>query len=70
MWNTGNMNAVKILKNGSMILELKKVGIKIHSLCTDISEQVYPEWINRTKNTIADKICKILDDSNLLQGDH
>ena len=64
IWRTDNLNAVGIISRGSMVEELQDIAIKIKRLCDVLKVRVFPEWVRRVNNTIADKISRIVDESS------
>ena len=64
MWHTDNWNAVQIVAVGSMVLVLHYLIILLHETYEKHEVGVYPEWISRTKNTLAERIGKFIDNSN------
>ena len=47
-----------------MVEELQDIAIKIKRLCDVLKVRVFPEWVRRVNNTIADKISRIVDESS------
>ena len=64
MWRTDNWNAVQITAKGSMVSVLHDLITLLHEAYEKYEVRVYPEWISRTKNTLADRISKLIDNSN------
>ena len=54
-WFTDNQNCVKIVKSGSMKLELQKLARSIYSTCVTKSIYIDIQWIPRSENEKANK---------------
>jgi hypothetical protein len=55
-WFPDNQNCVKIVKLGSMKLELQKLARSIYSICVANSIYIDIQWIPRSENEKADYI--------------
>lgn len=60
-WFTDNQNCVKIVKSGSMKLELQKLARSIYSTCVTNSISIDIQWIPRSENEKADYISRLID---------
>ena len=60
-WFTYNLNCVKIVKSGSMKLELQKLARSIYSTCVTNSISIDIQRIPRSANEKADYISRLID---------
>ena len=61
-WFTDNQNCVKIVKSGSMKLELQKLARRnIYSTCVTNSISIDIQWMPRSENEKADYISRLID---------
>ena len=60
-WFTDNQNCVKMVKSGSMKLELQKLARSIYSTCVTNSISIDIQWIPRSENEKADYISRLID---------
>jgi ribonuclease HI len=58
---TDNQNVVKIIKAGSMKLDLHELALDIFSLCIRNRMSLDIEWVPRDENSIADSFSKLFD---------
>lgn len=57
-WFCDNMNAVKLVKTGSMIPTLHEIILNINKLCWEYKIEIISEWIEREHNKIADSLSR------------
>ena len=60
-WNSDNSNVSRIINFGSTKQNLQELAIKIYNICIHNNIRIYPAWIPRDQNSIADKISKDFD---------
>ena len=60
-WFTDNQNCVRIIKSGSMKLELNVLARSIFSVCSRQGISIDIQWIPRSDNEKADYISKMID---------
>ena len=58
---TDNQNVVRALSTGSKTDNLHAIVIDIFKLCIENNIQLFPEWIPRSLNQVADWISKDID---------
>ena len=63
-WFTDNENTCKIIKSGSTRQHLQNVAIEIFNICVVNNITIFPTWVPRDENEIADIISKSLDTDN------
>ena len=66
-WFTNNQNCVKIVKSGSMKLELQKLSRSIYSTYVTNSISIDIQWIPRSENEKADYISRLIN-HDLMNG--
>jgi hypothetical protein len=60
-WKTDSLNAVRILKTGSMINDLQEVTIKLRLWKSEFCVQINGKWIARQFNRQADRLSRCVD---------
>jgi len=63
-WNSDNENVTRIINAGSTKEYLQKLAIDIYNINVRNNIRLYPQWIPREKNQIADSISKSFDTDN------
>ena len=63
-WNTDNQNVVRIVNNGSSKEHLQALSVEIFQLCMSSNIEIFPQWIPREENVIADDISKFNDNDS------
>ena len=63
-WNTDNLNITRIMQVGSSKKLLQNTAIEIFELCLCYNIEIFPQWIPRDKNNVADKLSKQQDNDN------
>ena len=63
-WFTDNINVTRIIQSGSTKQHLQKIAIEIYNICIINNIILYPAWVPREYNTIADSISKQHDSDN------
>ena len=63
-WLTDNTNVPKIITAGSRRHHLQELALNIYNICIIYSINLYPAWIPREQNKIADTISKEKDSDN------
>lgn len=58
---TDSESAAKIVKVGSMKLDLHRLAVKIFQFCAVHNIRLEDQWIPRTKNERADYISRLID---------
>ena len=58
IWYTDNLNCVGLVKKGSMKSDLHSLALSIVSLSQELDLRVFPVWIPRESNTIADSLSR------------
>jgi hypothetical protein len=56
-----NQNVVPILRKGSMVLELNQLAVKIHERLERLKASIFPHWIPREENKLADAASRTPD---------
>jgi len=60
-WSTDNQVAARIVKVGSMKLELHSMATRIFDICVQSGIYLDMQWITRTLNHQADYITRLID---------
>lgn len=63
-WFSDNMNATRIINKGSTKEHLQELAIEVYNLCLKNNIKLYPSWIPRENNKLADRISKEFDTDN------
>lgn len=58
-WCTDSQTMARIIKVGSMKLDLHRLAIKIFQFCAEHSIRMEVQWIPRTENEKADYISRL-----------
>ena len=59
IWHTDSLNCVRIMEKGSMKKVLQKLRIKILNSCVALNCSIYPIWVPRAGNKVADALSKL-----------
>ena len=64
LWYTDNQNACTIVNKGSMVEDLQDLSMDIFNFCDVKNLRIFPHWVERAGNTIADRISKIRESAD------